>query len=236
MTLQTSGTSAALRRRLSLSGPALVAACKRLENHPQLPRLYPEYLILLHTIVRAAVPLMADALRQLEQGRRADPLADPLIAYLEHHGAEEEGHDTWILEDLQVVGVSRAAALARLPSPTVAGLVGAQYYWIRHCHPVGLLGYMAVLEGNPPSVEAVDQLCRRSGLPVAAFRTLREHAASDGDHKRDLDDLVDRLPMTSEQFLLVCFNAAATTRGLIQCVDELIEDLPDEEVGHLRAR
>ena len=38
---------------------------------------------------------------------------------------------------------------------TAAALVGAQYYWIRHVHPVALLGYVMLLEGYPPSAGTV---------------------------------------------------------------------------------
>ena len=51
----------------------------------------------------------------------------------------------------------------RPPSPTVAALVGAQYYWIEHVHPVGLLGYVLLLEGWPPTPETVEELRRRTG-------------------------------------------------------------------------
>ncbi len=201
-----------------------MAACNRLTEHPRFSLLYPEFLFLLHTIVRGAVPLMVDARERLCGVRACDPLADPLIGYFDHHVEEERGHDEWILEDLDVLGVPRKTTLARIPSPTVAGLVGAQYYWIRHHHPVVLLGYISVLEGYAPSVESVDALGRRAGVPAAALRTLREHAAVDDEHSGDLDRLVDSLPLTDAQFLAVCINAAATIRALVQCVEELIAE------------
>ena len=30
-----------------------------------------------------------------------------------------------------------------MPSPAVAALVGSQYYWLLHHHPVALLGFVA---------------------------------------------------------------------------------------------
>ena len=38
-----------------------------------------------------------------------------------------------------------------MPPPSVAGLVGSQYYWILHHHPVAFLGYVALMEGYPPT-------------------------------------------------------------------------------------
>ena len=45
---------------------------------------------------------------------------------------------------------SSAREIARPPAPAVAALVGAQYYWVLHHHPVALLGYIGLLEGYPP--------------------------------------------------------------------------------------
>jgi hypothetical protein len=42
--------------------------------------------------------------------------------------------------------IEPAQTLSIRPSANVAALVGAQYYWILHHHPVALLGYMATLE------------------------------------------------------------------------------------------
>jgi len=201
--------------------PALLDACRRLDEHPQFIDIYPEYLFLLHSMTRAAVPLMEDAVRQLNV--RTDTQARSLVEYFESHTLEEEGHDRWILEDLEKLGVRRQDVLRRMPSPTIAGLVGAQYYWIHHHDPVALLGYIAVLEGYPAAISAVEELMRRITLPRAAFRTLREHAAVDGDHSFELDRLIDRLPLTDEQFSLICVNGLMTVVGLIRCVDEILD-------------
>ena len=75
-----------------------------------------------------------------------------------------------------MLGRPRSDVLARPPSPTVAALVGSQYYWIFHFHPVALLGYIAVLEGYPPSMAMIDQLEAGTGYPREAFRTMIAHA------------------------------------------------------------
>lgn len=84
------------------------------------------------------------------EGERAKPTG--LATYLERHVDEERQHDDWLLEDLAELGVAREDVWGRIPSPNIAALVGSQYYWMRHYHPVALLGYIAVLEGRPPSV------------------------------------------------------------------------------------
>ena len=213
--------SEALRRRLGLGVPALFDAGSRVAEHPRFEQIYPEYLFLLHSIIRAAVPLMSDAVRQLEA---QDDAPSALIEYLRSHVLEEQGHDVWVLEDLETLGVTRNEIRCRMPSPRVAELVGAQYYWIRHHDPVAILGYIAVLEGYPPTVQAVDDLVARTELPPAAFRTLRDHADVDHGHSAQLDQLIDSIALTGEQFTLVSVSGLMTVAGLVRCLDELVEE------------
>ena len=58
-----------------------------------------------------------------------------------------------------------------------------------------MLGYIAVLEGAAPRPGWVEDLETRTKLPAQAFRTLKLHAAVDAEHTRDLDVLLDRLPL-----------------------------------------
>ena len=72
----------------------------------------------------------------------------------------------------------------------MASLVGSQYYWIFHTHPVALLGYIAVLEGNPAPIEFLNEVVERTGLPRAAFGSMFKHAALDLQHRNDLDEVL----------------------------------------------
>ena len=111
------------------------------------------HLTTLHTIIRASVPLMLAAeARSMEL--TDDPVCPKLAEYYHTHAKEEAGHDEWLLADLKIIGMPKSEALARRPTQEVAELVGSQYYWIRHWHPVCLLGYIAVMEGNPPPKQA----------------------------------------------------------------------------------
>lgn len=150
-----------------------------------------------------------------------DPVCASLSRYYEAHLEEERHHDRWMLEDLEVLGVASAEALARIPPSSVASLVGVQYYWLHHHHPVSLLGYIAVLEGYPPSEELIQELQSRSGLPEAAFRTCRKHGQLDPDHSRELDALLDSLPLTQAHTALVGMSSTHTLLALARCVEEL---------------
>ncbi|WP_285773722.1 iron-containing redox enzyme family protein [Microtetraspora sp. NBRC 13810] len=176
--------SGVLRATISLAAPALLAASARLWRADDLERRYPEYLRVMHAVIRATVPLLVAA-RDRSHERGEARLAD----YFDEHAREEAGHDEWLKEDLAVIGRSTAVT----PPPLVAELVGAQYYWVLHHHPVSLLGYIAVMEGHPPTASLIAHLERLTGYPRAAFRTMRVHAEADIGHRAAVDALLDRL-------------------------------------------
>ena len=113
-----------------------------------------DFLVLMHQIVRASVPLMNVAHANAVERGRKDGRSRLLARYLSKHIAEERDHDEWLIEDLETAGMRRTDITGHIPSRAAASLVGAQYYWIRHHDPVALVGYMRVLEGNPPSAAA----------------------------------------------------------------------------------
>ena len=153
-----------------------------------------------------------------------DPVAAELAAYLEHHIPEELHHDEWLLDDLEVVGVDRRSVLSRPPAPSVAAMVGSQYYWILHYHPAAVLGYIAVLEGYPPSMAMIDGLVERTGYDRTAFRTMIAHSELDPVHADELDELLDRLPLTREQVGVVGLSAITTVRLAARVFDEVADE------------
>jgi pyrroloquinoline quinone (PQQ) biosynthesis protein C len=156
-------------------------------------------------------------------GEGSDPTAPLLAEYFERHAREEAGHDDWLLDDLEALGVAREAVWERIPSRHVAAMVGAYYYWVRHVHPVALLSYLAVLEGNPPVVEQLESVQRSTGLPREAFRTLIKHAHLDPHHRDDLNDLIDRLPLTAEHHQLLALSAFHTIEQVSLVLQEVLD-------------
>ena len=202
-------------------GP-FAAACTELVNHPRLHELWPEYLILQHEIIRATVPLTRAAAEQARALPDDDPLAAPLVAYLDEHVDEELDHDEELLDDLELLGVDRASVLSRMPSPAVATLVGSQYYWLHHFHPVAFLGYVAFMEGSPPTPELVDLLIERTGYPRDAFHTFAEHAELDPGHRDHLDRVLDSLPLTAGQEAVLAISATSTSALATRALEELL--------------
>lgn len=218
------GRSELLRLRLLLAADEYHDAAAALWSHPRLRALFPDYLFRIHSIIRASVPVMEAARDRAAALAAHDPACAALTAYLAQHVPEERHHDDWLLDDLEVLGVSRASVWARQPSPTVAALVGAQYYWIQHHHPVAVLGYIAVLEGTPPTEELVHDVMTATGLPEDAFRTFIKHARLDPHHRDDLNAALDAMPLTDEQESLVTVNAIETQHWLARSLRETLRE------------
>lgn len=217
-------TSEILRLKIGFVLPALVDASERICRHPRVRELYPEYLVTSHCIIRASVPLMETARERALERADGDPIAAAVASYYEHHIPEELHHDDWLLDDLEVLGHDRSDVLARIPSPTVAELVGAQYYWLLHYHPVSLLGYIAVLEGYPPTPELVEGLVASTGYDRDAFRCVAAHAELDPGHSEELDELLDSLPLTPELAGVVGLSAMTTVELYARALDEVVEE------------
>ena len=165
------------------------------------------------------MPLTRVALdRTQERGDDPAGLAD----YLELHVDEELGHDETLLDDLALLGVEREDVVGRMPSPAVASLVGAQYYWVLHHHPVAFLGYVGVMEGYPPTDELVGLLLERTGFPREAFTTFAEHGELDPGHRDHLDRTLEALPLTEQHEQVIGVSAIATVALATRAVEEVM--------------
>lgn len=201
-----------LRDRIALFSGGRGEVAASFWSSPDLAALYPELLVHAYAVVRASVPLMETA-RQ-EALRRGDPVSLGVAAYLAKHIPEETGHDLWMREDLALLGVSAERLDDAPPSALAATMVGAQYFWIRHAHPVSILGYLAVLEGDPPDPAFYASAALRSGLPTAAFRTYALHAQLDPEHRDDLFGCIDQLPLEDRHLQLLSHSALHSCQSL----------------------
>lgn len=212
---------ARLRCKIDLASQALRDAQALVSEHPSPGKLVPELLARTHFFARSSVPLMQCAMDRARALECADAVAGPLAEYLRAHIEEERGHDEWVLQDLEVLGIAREEILRRHPPASIAAAVGAQYYWILHHHPLALLGYIAVIEGSVASTDAMQQLRAQTGLPAASFRTLLAHAADDVAHEADLDALLDRLPLTAAHHELLWMSAFHSIERLAEAMTEV---------------
>lgn len=177
---------------------------------------YTGYLMCLHQIIRCSVPLMQDAHEACRTRDTATHAA--FAAYLEQHIPEERGHDDWLLEDLERLGVPADVVLDAVPHGAVAHLAGSQYYWIRHDDPIALAGYIAVLEGFPPGIEQLRAAAERNSIPWEAMSTLRKHSSLDVHHRAELRSQLDSLPLDQRQRRVVTRNAVRTAVDAAACL------------------
>ncbi len=227
----TSTASGRLRLKLEIAYPTLRASAERIWCNPRLVELYPEYLCTVHTIVRSAVPLLEAAAQRARELAPEDGVAAALAGYLARHADEERGHDGWLLEDLEACGGDPRDALLRIPSPSVATLVGAQYYWLHHFHPVALLGHMAVVEGYSPQPGFAERLRGLTGYPRDAFRALSRHERLDVRHKRELYATIDALDLAPRHERMLAVSALHTVTAIAAVLDEVSAGVPAVAAG-----
>lgn len=206
--------SALLRQKIGLVSPCTSENSPSLLTHPRLREFYGELLYVLYSTIRANVPLM-QAARDCARSRSFDDrVAAQIASYLDRHIVEEMHHDEWLLEDMELLGYKREAVWKRIPPVELASLVGAQFYWIQYVHPVAILGYIAVLEGDPTPESAVMEAISKATLPEAAFRTILIHSRLDPRHRDDFNAMLDDLPLTQEHSTLIAISAFHTASAM----------------------
>jgi hypothetical protein len=170
---------------------------------------YVDYLCIMHQIIRASVPLMALAIEHCDQ---TNPVHRKLSIYLEKHVKEENGHPAIVLSDLRAAGIFKEDVLARSPHSSVVQMVGSQYYWILHHSPIALLGYIAFLEGSPPTAGFIEFWKSATDLPKEAFASLALHAVADLRHNVELYAFIDDLNLDKASEDLIGLSAMQTAK------------------------
>ena len=211
-------SSERLRLKVELLVPALARPGALLVEHPRARELFPQYMAASYQMARTMVPLMEAALGRARDLAPTDPVAEGLAAYLERHIPEElhgEEPGGAALDDLEVLGIDRVALQAQLPPPKMAALLGAQYFWIFHYHPVAILGFLH-LEHYHPHGPSLERFIERTGLPRDGFRQLLIHAKLDAVHARELDRVFDSLPLEPRHEQLIGLSALQTVALLTE--------------------
>jgi hypothetical protein len=210
--------------------PALARPGALLLEDPRAAELFPRYMAASWHMARTMVPLMEAALVRARELAPDDPVAEGLAAYLEKHIPEEMHGDEpggAALDDLEALGVDPVALQAQLPPPKLAALLGAQYFWILHYHPVAILGFLH-LEAYHPHGPGLERFIEQTGLPRDGFRQLLLHAKLDAVHARELDRVLDSLPLEPRHEELIELSALQSVALLaevwLDVVDAVDED------------
>lgn len=185
-------------------------------DHPRARELFPPYLAIGYHIANGTICLAEAALTRAREISPTDRVSLRLIPYLEKHLLEEM-HDELpggaVLADLAALGADVPTLVSHSSSTKIAYLIGAEYYWIRHVHPVAVLGFFE-LETFHPQTASVEKLIEITGLPRDGFRQLLLHAQLDVGHADELHHLIDTLPLDRNHEQLIGLSALHTM-GLV---------------------
>lgn len=116
--------------------------------------------------------------------------------YLFQHATEEQPHNEWAFNDLRDLGVSEAQIHAAKPVPSCAGLIAYSYFAAERGNPVGIFGWMYVLEavGSDLGNEAGRAVQKGLGLVRSkGLRFVKGHGAADQDHIKDIEKQIRRI-------------------------------------------
>jgi hypothetical protein len=199
-----------LRSSFATASKALDYSWNRLFEAPNARERFIWYLMEMYHYVKFSCPLMGLVLSHRP--------AAAFSRYLENHIAEESGHEQWVLDDLERLGLPRSFVVSLLPSRENLALIGTQYYIIQNLHPLGYFGYIYALECNPPSLASIADLSRRLLVPLECLTALAGHAEADPGHIQDLNAILDSPELETRVREVIQLNLLATVERLSDLV------------------
>jgi pyrroloquinoline quinone (PQQ) biosynthesis protein C len=109
--------------------------------------------------------------------------------FLYEHMQEESGHETWVQNDLEAVGVAPAHTRAHGPSVNTLALNGYNYWAADRRHPASVLGMLYALEViasvyGGPFASAIREALLLDGDRGVSF--IDSHATMDAKHMAEL--------------------------------------------------
>ena len=109
--------------------------------------------------------------------------------FLYEHMHEESGHEQWVMNDLEAVGVRQATLLAHQPALTTLALTGYNYWAADRRDPCSVLGMMYTLEVIASVYGGTFAEAIRSSLLLEGDRGvsfISSHATMDAEHMAEL--------------------------------------------------
>jgi len=114
--------------------------------------------------------------------------------FLYEHMHEESGHEQWVTNDLEAVGVSQATVLAHQPSLNTLALVGYNHWAADRRDPCSVLGMMYTLEVIASVYGGSFAEAIRSSLLLEGDRGvsfISSHATMDAEHMAELRQVLN---------------------------------------------
>lgn len=124
-------------------------------------------------------------------------LKSDLDMYIE----EEQGHEYWILNDIEACGEDRHKIEASNGSIDIQTMVDYLYSDIRQGKPLSLFGMVQVLEGTSVSIacEMADVIQATLALPDRAMTYLQSHGSLDQEHLKFFEGLMNKITDRCDQ-------------------------------------
>jgi len=149
--------------------------------------------------VRYTAPLLTTAVENItEQQQWLKPI-------LEQYIAEEQGHEEWILNDIEACGFDRTAYAAGDAPYSSEILISYLYDYINRKNALGVFGMVLVLEGTSsnlaPAVAKIVQAKLR--LPNKAMSYLTTHGELDQTHIKFFEDNMNKITDTEDQQAII---------------------------------
>ena len=141
--------------------------------------------------------------------RLGTPAHDALQAvrhFLYEHMHEETGHETWVLNDLEAIGVAPSDARAHAPAIATLSLNGYNYWAADRRHPCSVLGMLYALEVvasvyGGPFASAIRESLLLEGDRGVSF--IDSHASMDAKHMAELRQVLNQIKDGAAQAAIV---------------------------------
>ncbi len=156
---------------------------------------YRRLLLELYHVVWHFNPVCASAASRM--GTPGDDALQPIRHFLYAHMHAETGHEGWLLNDLQAIGVEPEVARAHPPSVHTLALNGYNHWSAERRSPCSVLGMLYALEViasvyGGPFASAIRESLLLEGDRGVSF--IDSHASLDAQHMAELRTILNQVP------------------------------------------
>ncbi|MFK7864306.1 MAG: TenA family transcriptional regulator [Pseudohongiellaceae bacterium] len=169
--------------------------------------------------VKHTVSLLSSAQENLRDDQHW--MSNTLSEYM----AEEQGHEEWILDDIQACGFDRMSfANGPAPSSTQA-MISYLYDYISVHNAFGVFGMVLVLEGTSSSLasEVAKIVQKELSLPDTAMTYLTTHGELDQDHISYFEQAMNRVTNLDDQAAII-----EVANRMYRLYGDVYRDIPNE--------
>ena len=173
---------------------------------------YRKLLLELYHVVWHFNPVCAAAASRIPDAQRQ------VRYFLYEHMHEESGHEEWVMNDLEAVGVGHADTRGHQPSVHTLALTGYNYFAADRRHPCSVLGMMYTLEVIASVYGGAFSSAIRESLLLEGDRGvsfISSHAEMDAEHMIELRKILNTVESEAAREAIVestAFNFHHFTR------------------------